>query len=135
MLLFFRSYSGPLHRTQQQLHIFQIHLRTYVDGTMNWVWDRDLDHAVEREKNLLPVMNIKDFIKSQSSKSVPLSIITQKGKILRIPTPPIILLFDQKISFHFLKNFFLERLEFNLKSSWPLGVVWCTVRNWAYRMG
>uniref|UniRef100_A0A0A0KRP2 PORR domain-containing protein n=1 Tax=Cucumis sativus TaxID=3659 RepID=A0A0A0KRP2_CUCSA len=89
MFLFFCSYSGPLRRTQLQLHIFQIHLRTYVDGTINWVRDRGLDHAVEREKNLLPVMNIKDFIKSEPSKSVPLSIITQKREILRIPTRPI----------------------------------------------
>ncbi|XP_050935120.1 protein WHAT'S THIS FACTOR 9, mitochondrial isoform X4 [Cucumis melo] len=89
MFLFFRSYSGPLSRTQQQLHISQIHLRTYVDGTINWVRDRGLDHAVEREKNLLPVMNIKDFIKSEPSKSVPVSIITQKREILRIPMRPI----------------------------------------------
>ncbi|XP_038888019.1 protein WHAT'S THIS FACTOR 9, mitochondrial [Benincasa hispida] len=89
MFLFFRSCSGPPHRSQQQHHIFQIHLRTYVDGTINWVRDRGLDHAVEREKNLLPVMNIKDFIKSEPSKSVPVSIITQKKEVLRIPTRPI----------------------------------------------
>lgn len=89
MFLFFRSCSGPLHQSQQQHHIFQIHLRTYVDGTIQWVRDRGLDHAVEREKNLLPVINIKDFIKSEPSKSVPVSIITQKKEVLRIPTRPI----------------------------------------------
>ncbi|XP_022147962.1 protein ROOT PRIMORDIUM DEFECTIVE 1 [Momordica charantia] len=77
------------NQSQQQHHLFHLYIRTYVDGTIKWVRDRGLDHAVEREKNLLPVMNIKDFIKSEPSKSVPVSIITQKREVLRIPTRPI----------------------------------------------
>ncbi|XP_022969362.1 protein ROOT PRIMORDIUM DEFECTIVE 1 isoform X3 [Cucurbita maxima] len=89
MSLFFRFCSVPPHKCRQQSHVFQISLRTYADGTIKWVRDRGLDHAVEREKNLLPVMNIKNFIKSEPSKSVPVSIITQKREVLRIPTRPI----------------------------------------------
>lgn len=89
MFLLFRACSGPLHQSKQQHHVFQIHLRTYVDGIIKYVRDRGLDHAVEREKNFLPAMNMKDFIRSEPSKSVPVSIITQKKEVLRIPTRPI----------------------------------------------
>ncbi|RAL53711.1 hypothetical protein DM860_015439 [Cuscuta australis] len=53
------------------------------------VRDRGLDHAVEREKNLKPVWNVKNLIKSEPSKSLPLNIITQSKDSLEIPTRPI----------------------------------------------
>ncbi|XP_017985233.1 PREDICTED: protein ROOT PRIMORDIUM DEFECTIVE 1 [Theobroma cacao] len=66
--------------------------RTFMDGaaaTIKFVRDRGLDHAVEREKNLRPLLNVKNLIKSEPSKSVPLSIISQHKESLKIPSRPI----------------------------------------------
>ncbi|PIN04663.1 hypothetical protein CDL12_22801 [Handroanthus impetiginosus] len=51
--------------------------------------DRGLDHAVEREKHLKPLLNLKNLIICEPSKSVPLSIITQSKETLGIPFRPI----------------------------------------------
>ncbi|KAJ0024585.1 hypothetical protein Pint_07770 [Pistacia integerrima] len=59
------------------------------DTTFKWVRDRGLDHAVEREKNLKPLLNIKNLIKSEPSKSLPISIITKQKDSLKIPFRPI----------------------------------------------
>lgn len=56
---------------------------------MKCVRDRGLDHAVERERNLKPVLNLKNLIKSEPSKSLPLSIISQSRDSLKIPIRPI----------------------------------------------
>ncbi|KAM3360346.1 protein WHAT'S THIS FACTOR 9, mitochondrial [Capsicum galapagoense] len=53
------------------------------------VRDRGLDHAVEREKNLKPLLKIKNLIRSEPSKSIPLNIITQSKDSLQIPSRPI----------------------------------------------
>ncbi|CAI9087900.1 OLC1v1022091C1 [Oldenlandia corymbosa var. corymbosa] len=58
-------------------------------ASINCVRDRGLDHAVERERNLKPVLNLKNLIVSEPSKSLPLSIITQSKDSLRIPVRPI----------------------------------------------
>ncbi|KAI3464421.1 hypothetical protein Pfo_021084 [Paulownia fortunei] len=47
--------------------------------------DRGLDHAVERERHLKPLLNLKNLIIAEPSKSVPLSIITQSKETLGIP--------------------------------------------------
>ncbi|XP_057973318.1 protein WHAT'S THIS FACTOR 9, mitochondrial [Malania oleifera] len=59
--------------------------RAFVDATIKWVRDRGLDHAVEKEKNLRPVINLKNLIKSEPSKSLPFSIIADKKDYLGIP--------------------------------------------------
>ncbi|KAL5558496.1 hypothetical protein UlMin_034707 [Ulmus minor] len=81
LIVRFLPKSNPRHR--------HIHRRSFTDGTIKWVRDRGLDHAVEREKNLKPMVNIKNFIKSEPSKSIPISIITQKRETLKIRTRPI----------------------------------------------
>ncbi|XP_030526717.1 protein WHAT'S THIS FACTOR 9, mitochondrial [Rhodamnia argentea] len=53
------------------------------------VRDRGLDHAVEREKFLIPVVNLKNLLKSEPSKSLPISVIAQSRDDLRIPIRPI----------------------------------------------
>ncbi|CAN4081399.1 unnamed protein product [Withania somnifera] len=65
--------------------------RTLFDNALSikHVRDRGLDHAVEREKNLKPLVNIKNLIKSEPSKSIPLNIITQAKDSLQIPSRPI----------------------------------------------
>ncbi|WCJ44100.1 Ubiquitin carboxyl-terminal hydrolase family protein [Euphorbia peplus] len=51
--------------------------------------DRGLDHAVQREKHLKPLMNIKNLIKSEPTRSLPLSVIAQHKNPLQIPIRPI----------------------------------------------
>ncbi|GAB2215081.1 hypothetical protein Drorol1_Dr00019456 [Drosera rotundifolia] len=51
--------------------------------------DRGLDHAVERELHLKPALSLKNLIKSEPSKSLPLSLIVNNKDILGIPFRPI----------------------------------------------
>ncbi|XP_030468105.1 protein WHAT'S THIS FACTOR 9, mitochondrial [Syzygium oleosum] len=53
------------------------------------VRDRGLDHAVEREKFLIPVVNLKNLLKSEPSRSLPISAIAECRDDLRIPIRPI----------------------------------------------
>ncbi|XP_004309775.1 PREDICTED: protein ROOT PRIMORDIUM DEFECTIVE 1 [Fragaria vesca subsp. vesca] len=79
-----RSVLKPHHHHR---HIIR---RTFIDTTtINWVRDRGLDHVVEREKNLRPIINIKNLIKSEPSKSLPISILTKSRHSLQIPTRPV----------------------------------------------
>ena len=81
MQFLFRSLHKPLH---------QGHRRGLVDfAAIKHVRDRGLDHAVEREKHLKPVLAVKNLIKSEPSKSLPISIITQQKDFLKIPIRPI----------------------------------------------
>ncbi|XP_028805843.1 protein WHAT'S THIS FACTOR 9, mitochondrial [Neltuma alba] len=66
-------------------------LRNLVDGSgsIKLVRDRGLDHAVEKEKNLLPLVNLKNFIKGEPSKSIPISVIVENRERLKIPYRPI----------------------------------------------
>ncbi|KAJ6379397.1 hypothetical protein OIU76_016099 [Salix suchowensis] len=81
MQFLFRSLPKPLH---------QGHRRGLVDfAAIKHVRDRGLDHAVEREKHLKPVLAVKNLIKSEPSKSLPISIITQQKDFLKIPIRPI----------------------------------------------
>ncbi|OIT32341.1 PREDICTED: protein ROOT PRIMORDIUM DEFECTIVE 1 [Nicotiana attenuata] len=77
-----------LRRTQ---HHQRQQWRTLFDDALSLkhVRDRGLDHAVEREKNLKPLLNIKNLIKSEPSKSIPLNIITQSKDSLQIPIRPV----------------------------------------------
>ncbi|GMI74223.1 hypothetical protein like AT1G71850 [Hibiscus trionum] len=68
--------------------------RTFMDAAaattaIKFVRDRGLDHAVEREKNLRPLINVKNLIKSEPSKSLPISIISQHKDSLKIHSRPI----------------------------------------------
>ncbi|XP_059631900.1 protein WHAT'S THIS FACTOR 1 homolog, chloroplastic [Cornus florida] len=64
--------------------------RAFVDiGAIKLVRDRALDHAVEKENHLKPMLNLKNLIKSEPSKSLPLSIIVQNRKTLEISLRPI----------------------------------------------
>ncbi|CAK9140277.1 unnamed protein product [Ilex paraguariensis] len=67
------------------------HHRTFSAATaaIKCVRDRGLDHAVEKERNLKAVLKLKNFIKSEPSKSLPLSNIAQNKDILNIPIRPI----------------------------------------------
>ena len=81
MQFLFRSLPKPRH---------QGHRRSLVDfAAIKHVRDRGLDHAVEREKHLKPVLSIKNLIKSEPSRSLPISIVTQQKDFLKIPIRPI----------------------------------------------
>ncbi|KAL4559182.1 hypothetical protein LXL04_031316 [Taraxacum kok-saghyz] len=56
-----------------------------VVASINWVRDRGLDHAVEKERDLKPMIEVKNLIISEPSKSLPLSIISDKRTSLGIP--------------------------------------------------
>ncbi|XP_057445717.1 protein WHAT'S THIS FACTOR 9, mitochondrial [Lotus japonicus] len=60
--------------------------RTIFDGTFQLVRDRGLDHAVEREKNLKPLIDLKNLIKLEPSKSLPASLIRDS---IDLPFRPI----------------------------------------------
>ncbi|KAL8196734.1 hypothetical protein R6Q57_024497 [Mikania cordata] len=71
------------------------HFRRYhasndsVVSSIKWVRDRALDHAVEKERDLKPMINVKNLINSEPSKSLPISIISNQRSSLGIPTRPI----------------------------------------------
>lgn len=61
-------------------------IRTLLDNIeIKFVPDRGLDHAVEKEKDLRYVVNLKNLLKSEPSKSLPLSSIVDNIEKLRIP--------------------------------------------------
>ncbi|GKV22243.1 hypothetical protein SLEP1_g32125 [Rubroshorea leprosula] len=70
---------------------FHQYCRTFSDSapTIKCLRDRGLDHAVEREKNLRPLLNVKNLIKSEPAKSLPISIIAQHKDFLEILIRPI----------------------------------------------
>eukprot|EP00268_Persea_americana_P038370 TRINITY_DN3795_c0_g2_i4.p1 TRINITY_DN3795_c0_g2~~TRINITY_DN3795_c0_g2_i4.p1 ORF type:complete len:521 (-),score=117.24 TRINITY_DN3795_c0_g2_i4:794-2356(-) len=59
---------------------------TFVEGAkMKWVRERGLDHAVEKEKHLRPLLSLKNLIVSEPSKSLPLSTISDMKSRLSLP--------------------------------------------------
>ncbi|KAL8110916.1 protein WHAT'S THIS FACTOR 1 homolog, chloroplastic [Apium graveolens] len=65
--------------------------RSIFDSTssIKWVRDRALDHAVEKERNLKPLINLKNFILQEPSKTSPISLIHQHKHALQLPFRPI----------------------------------------------
>ncbi|MED6120789.1 hypothetical protein PIB30_024359 [Stylosanthes scabra] len=80
-------FSTPNRHQQQYTNLN--HLRTLFEGSFKAVRDRGLDHAVEREKHLKPLHSLKDFIKREPSKSLPISTIIQNRESLQLPFRPI----------------------------------------------
>ncbi|KAK7380596.1 hypothetical protein VNO78_33111 [Psophocarpus tetragonolobus] len=62
--------------------------RTIFDGAIKQVRDRGLDHAVEREKHLKPLLCLKNLINGEPSKSLPVSLI-KRSLPLPLPFRPI----------------------------------------------
>ncbi|XP_076891196.1 uncharacterized protein LOC143542511 [Bidens hawaiensis] len=79
-----------LRRPSRHDHHLRRHLTTSsVVSSINWVRDRALDHAVEKERDLKPMINLKNLINSEPSKSLPLSIISDQRSSLCITNRPI----------------------------------------------
>ncbi|KAL0437996.1 UNVERIFIED_CONTAM: protein WHAT'S THIS FACTOR 9, mitochondrial [Sesamum latifolium] len=85
-----RCHSAYISRCRRHHH-HHLHIRTLYDAisSLRCPRDRGLDHAVERERHLKPLLNLKNFIISEPSKSVPLSLITESKERLGIPFRPI----------------------------------------------
>ncbi|XP_073127966.1 protein WHAT'S THIS FACTOR 9, mitochondrial-like [Henckelia pumila] len=62
------------------------HIRTFVNARIKWVRDPYLDTAVEREKNLKPLLSLKDLILSHPSQTLPISSVSPLKPHLQIPT-------------------------------------------------
>ncbi|KAG6388787.1 hypothetical protein SASPL_150223 [Salvia splendens] len=76
-------------RRHRRRHFLQ--LRSLYDGVsaLKWPRDRGLDHAVVRDKLLKPLLNLKNLIISEPSKSIPLTLITESKEAIGIPFRPI----------------------------------------------
>ncbi|GER39857.1 ubiquitin carboxyl-terminal hydrolase family protein [Striga asiatica] len=62
------------------------HIRTFVNARIKWVRDRHLDAAVEREKNLKPLLSLKHLILSHPTQTLPIATISPLKPDLRLPT-------------------------------------------------
>ncbi|KAL3638751.1 hypothetical protein CASFOL_016658 [Castilleja foliolosa] len=83
-----------LHHSSSHIrrrHHHHLQVRSLCDAvtTLKCPRDRGLDHAVERERHLKPLLNLKTLIVSEPSKSIPLALITQSNETLGIPFGPI----------------------------------------------
>ncbi|XP_059648226.1 protein WHAT'S THIS FACTOR 9, mitochondrial [Cornus florida] len=63
-----------------------ITIRTFVDAKVKWVRDPYLDTAVQKEKNLKPLLSLKTLILSQPSKTLPISAAAAHKQHLNLPT-------------------------------------------------
>ncbi|KAK1436453.1 hypothetical protein QVD17_02233 [Tagetes erecta] len=79
----------PSRHDHHHHHRHHYHTSSSAISTINWVRDRALDHAVEKERDLKPLINLKNLINSEPSKSLPLSINSDNRSSLCIPTRPI----------------------------------------------
>ncbi|MCD9558694.1 hypothetical protein HAX54_016228, partial [Datura stramonium] len=67
-------------------HHLRRQIRTFVNASVKWVRDPYLDTAVEKEKNLQPLLSLKNLILSHPSKSLPLRTISPLKPQLNLPT-------------------------------------------------
>ncbi|XP_016481612.1 protein WHAT'S THIS FACTOR 9, mitochondrial-like [Nicotiana tabacum] len=67
-------------------HHLRQQIRTFVNARIKWVRDPYLDKAVEKEKNLKPLLSLKNLILSHPSKSLPLRTISPLKPQLNLPT-------------------------------------------------
>ncbi|XP_077242214.1 ubiquitin carboxyl-terminal hydrolase family protein [Tasmannia lanceolata] len=82
-MLFSRFSTFPLQpRIRSHLYIQSF---SFVEARIKWIRDRGLDHAVEKEKNLKPLLSLKNFIKSEPSKSLPVSLAADNKTNLGLP--------------------------------------------------
>ncbi|XP_068652479.1 protein WHAT'S THIS FACTOR 9, mitochondrial-like [Aristolochia californica] len=77
-----------LHCHQRQSYLY-LQNATFVEVKVKWVRDRGLDHAVEKEKNLRCLIALKNFIFSEPSKSLPVSVVAEHKPQLALPTRAI----------------------------------------------
>ncbi|KAL0365010.1 UNVERIFIED_CONTAM: hypothetical protein Sangu_0598600 [Sesamum angustifolium] len=72
------------HHLRHRLYLHQS--RTFINARIKWVRDPYLDTAVDREKNLKPLLSLKTLILSQPSQTLSLSTISPLKPQLHLPT-------------------------------------------------
>lgn len=78
-----RSSSSSPHRVVEWQQYQSVRL------LVKWARDRGLDHAVEREKNLGQMVALKNLIKAEASKSIPIWVAAENKTKLGLPTRAI----------------------------------------------
>ncbi|KAI3996772.1 hypothetical protein MKX01_041072 [Papaver californicum] len=74
--------------SQRKNYQYQI-VCTFVEEGAKQVRDRALDHAVEKDKHLQPMLALKNLINSEPSKSLPVSVASENKTKLGLPTRTI----------------------------------------------
>ncbi|KAI3889988.1 hypothetical protein MKW92_031592 [Papaver armeniacum] len=77
-----------LRYPQRKYYQYQI-VCTLVEEGAKQVRDRALDHAIEKEKHLQPMLALKNLINLEPSKSLPVSVVSENKTKLGIPTRTI----------------------------------------------
>ncbi|KAE9446835.1 hypothetical protein C3L33_21259, partial [Rhododendron williamsianum] len=80
----------PAALTQSATNLLRHHhclttTRTFINARVKWVRDPYLDTAVEKEKNLSPLLSLKSLILSQPSRTLPVSAAAAHKDRLRLP--------------------------------------------------
>ncbi|KAL3620825.1 hypothetical protein CASFOL_035737 [Castilleja foliolosa] len=75
-----------LHIRTAACHHRHHQIRAFINARIPWVRDPYLDAAVEREKNLQPLLSLKTLILSHPSQTLPLSTVSPLKPNLRLPT-------------------------------------------------
>ncbi|XP_022896999.1 protein WHAT'S THIS FACTOR 1 homolog [Olea europaea var. sylvestris] len=78
-LLHFTPAASHYHRHRQLI-------RTFINARIKWVRDPYLDTAIEKEKNLKPLLLLKTLIISQPFQTIPLSTVSPLKPHLHLPT-------------------------------------------------
>ncbi|XP_031486806.1 protein WHAT'S THIS FACTOR 9, mitochondrial-like [Nymphaea colorata] len=82
--------AGSLLKEEKKHESYRLIRRAgFVDVKMKWVRDRGLDHAVEKEKHLRPTVALKNLIKREPRRCLPVSIASEKKDELGLPTRAI----------------------------------------------
>ncbi|XP_058218661.1 protein WHAT'S THIS FACTOR 9, mitochondrial [Rhododendron vialii] len=78
-----------LRRSLPRRRRHEFHRSLFDVASIKWVRDRAIDHAVEKEGNLQPLLNLKNLLKFEPSKSLPLPLIAQHRESLGIASRPV----------------------------------------------
>ncbi|KAL9174761.1 hypothetical protein ABFS82_02G072500 [Erythranthe guttata] len=76
----------PATTAHHHHHHLRRQIRTFINARIKWVRDPYLDTAVEREKNLKPLLSLKTLILSDPTKTLPLSAVSPLKPHLNLPT-------------------------------------------------
>ncbi|XP_059313539.1 protein WHAT'S THIS FACTOR 9, mitochondrial-like [Lycium ferocissimum] len=80
MVRFYATTTTVIH------HHLRQQIRAFINARVKWVQDPYLDKAVEKEKNLKPLLSLKNLIISHPSKSLSVNTISPLKPQLNLPT-------------------------------------------------
>uniref|UniRef100_A0A7C9DGU1 PORR domain-containing protein n=1 Tax=Opuntia streptacantha TaxID=393608 RepID=A0A7C9DGU1_OPUST len=85
-------------------HCLLIFNRTFVDARIKWVRDPFLDTVVEREKNLIQCLSLKNLLLSSPSISLPISLASLHKSRLNLPATVINFFLKYPSLFHVFRS-------------------------------